>query len=242
MRSAGVNLALQFLMVLGLSLGMFLARRKQFRAHGRLQASLVLLNLVLIVIIMFPSYRRQVVPNIGLSFRDNYHGMASAHAALGFAAEGLGVYVLLVAGTRLLPKWLRFSNYKPWMRATLTLWWLAFLLGCGTYYVWYIRVPENAAAAGPSNSAEHRVTVTVKNFSFEPAQITVPPGTVVEWVDERGRHTVKAEDGSFESPTLVGGGKFEHRFDKPGVYHYFCGFHGAPGGKDMAGTVTVSAP
>jgi plastocyanin/uncharacterized membrane protein YozB (DUF420 family) len=229
-------------MVLGLSLGMFLARRKQFRAHGRLQASLVLLNIVLIVIIMFPSYRRQVVPNFGSSFRDSYYGMATAHAALGFAAEGFGLYVLLVAGTSLLPKWLQFSNYKPWMRAVLALWWLAFLLGSGTYYVWYIRVPENAAAAGSSHAAENRVNVTVKNFSFEPAQITVPPGTVVEWVDERGRHTVKADDGSFESPTLVSGGKFEHRFEKPGVYHYFCGFHGAPGGKDMAGTVTVSAP
>jgi plastocyanin len=221
---------------------MFLARRKQFREHGRLQAGLVLLNIVLIVIIMFPSYRRQVVPNLGLSLRDSYYGMASAHAALGFAAEGLGLYVLLVAGASLLPKWLRFSNYKPWMRAAFALWWLAFLLGCGTYYAWYARVPENAGPAGPSNAAENRVTVNVKNFSFEPAQITVPPGTMVEWVDERGRHTVKADDGSFESPTLLSRGKFEHRFEKTGVYRYFCAFHGAPGGKDMAGTVTVSAP
>ena len=241
MRPAAANLALQFLMVLGLSLGMLLARQKRFRAHGRLQAILVLLNIVLIVTIMLPSYRRQVVPNISLSFQDSYYGMASAHAVLGFAAQWLGLYVLAVAGTSLLPGWLQFSNYKPWMRATLALWWLAFLLGCGTYYVWYVRVPESLADARPSSAAENRVTVTVKNFSFEPAQVTVPPGTVLEWVDERGRHTVKADDGSFESTPLVGGGKFERRFDKPGVYRYFCGFHGAPGGKDMAGTVTVSA-
>jgi hypothetical protein len=38
--------------------------------------------------------------------------MASAHAVLGFAAQWLGVYVLAVAGTSLLPGWLRFSNYK----------------------------------------------------------------------------------------------------------------------------------
>ncbi len=238
-RPAAANLALQFLMVLGLSLGMLLARQKRFRAHGRLQAVLVLLNIVLIVTIMLPSYRRQVVPNISVSFQDGYYGMASAHAVLGFAAQWLGLYVLAVAGTSLLPGWLQFSNYKPWMRATLALWWLAFLLGCGTYYVWYVRVPESRADARPS--AENRVTVTVKNFSFEPAQVTVPPGTVVEWVDEKGRHTVKADDGSFESTPLVSGVKFERRFDKPGVYRYFCGFHGAPGGKDMAGTVTVSA-
>jgi plastocyanin len=241
MSLAAANLALQFLMVLGLSLGMFLARRKHFREHGWLQTILVLLNIVLIAAIMLPSYRRQVVPNLSLSFRDNYYAIASLHAALGLAAELLALYVVLVAGTSLLPKWLRFPNYKPWMRATLALWWLAFLLGCGTYYVWYVRLPENAAAAPHSSAREQRVTVTVKNFSFDPAQITVSPNTVVEWVDERGRHTVKAEDGSFESPTLVGGAKFERRFDKPGTYPYFCSFHGAAGGKDMAGTVTVSA-
>jgi hypothetical protein len=68
MKPAAANLALQFLMVLGPSVGMLLARQKRFRAHGRLQAALVLLNIVLIVTIMLPSYRRQVVPNIRSSF------------------------------------------------------------------------------------------------------------------------------------------------------------------------------
>lgn len=110
MRPAAANLALQFLMVLGLSLGMLLARQKRFRAHGRLQAVLVLLNIVLIVTIMFPSYRRQVVPNIRLSFQDSYYGMASAHAVLGFAAQWLGLYVLAVAGTSFLPGSLQFFH------------------------------------------------------------------------------------------------------------------------------------
>ena len=108
--------------------------------------------------------------------------MASAHAVLGFAAQWLRMNVLAVAGTSHLPGWLQFFNYKPWMRATLALWWLALLLGCGTYYVWYVRFPENRTEARPSSTTENRVTVIVKNFSFEPAQVTVPPGTV-EWVD-----------------------------------------------------------
>jgi uncharacterized membrane protein YozB (DUF420 family) len=164
MSPAAANLALEFLMVLGLSLGMFLARRKHFRVHGWLQATLVLLNIVLIATIMLPSYRRQVVPHLRLSFRDSYYGIASLHAPLGLAAELLALYVVLVAGTSVLPKWLRFPNYKPWMRATLGLWWLAFLLGCGTYCVWYVRVSENAAAARQSSTREKR-TVTVENFS-----------------------------------------------------------------------------
>jgi plastocyanin len=61
----------------------------------------------------------------------------------------------------------------------------------------------------------------------------------VEWLDDTGRHTVEADDGSFKSETLIGGGRFEHRFEQPGTFAYHCGFHGAAGGKDMAGVVRV---
>ena len=49
-------------MVLGLSLGMLLARQKHFRAHGPLAAILVVLNIVLVVTVMLPSYRAQGSP------------------------------------------------------------------------------------------------------------------------------------------------------------------------------------
>jgi hypothetical protein len=31
------------------------------------------------------------------------------------------------------PTRFRFSNYKPWMRTLLTLWWLALILGAAIY-------------------------------------------------------------------------------------------------------------
>jgi plastocyanin len=94
------------------------------------------------------------------------------------------------------------------------------------------------AAQGPpaAGSAAH---ITVKNFGFDPATITVSPGTEVEWTDEGGRHSVEADDGSFKSGTLTAGGTFKHRFDRPGVYRYFCEFHGSKGGHDMAGVVNI---
>jgi plastocyanin len=61
----------------------------------------------------------------------------------------------------------------------------------------------------------------------------------VEWVNDGGRHSVEADDGSFKSETLKQGDKFEHKFDKPGRYAYHCEFHGEKGGKDMAGTIIV---
>jgi hypothetical protein len=57
---------------------------------------------------------------------------------LGTLAELGGLYILLAAGTRLLPPRLRIRNYKLWMRTVLVLWWAVLLLGVATYGRWYI--------------------------------------------------------------------------------------------------------
>ena len=59
---------------------------------------------------------------------------AAAHVVVGGLALLLGIYVVLVAGTPLVPKALRFSNYKAWMRTLISVWWLALLLGVLTYW------------------------------------------------------------------------------------------------------------
>jgi plastocyanin len=84
-----------------------------------------------------------------------------------------------------------------------------------------------------------KATVTISNFQFSPKLLTVTPGTTVEWVNEAGRHTVEADDGSFKSDVLKQGDKFEHKFDKAGSFAYHCEFHGEKGGKDMAGKIIV---
>ena len=85
-----------------------------------------------------------------------------------------------------------------------------------------------------------KATVKISSFKFEPKVLTVAAGTTVEWVNDGGRHTVEADDGSFKSDVLQQGGKFEHTFAKPGKHPYHCEFHGEKGGKDMAGTVVVT--
>jgi len=57
---------------------------------------------------------------------------------LGALAEVGGLYILVAAGTRLLPPRLCISNYKLWMRTVLVLWWAVLLLGGATYARWYI--------------------------------------------------------------------------------------------------------
>jgi len=242
---ADLNLVVQLTMGLALLVGMLLARRKQFRAHKYCQSSVMLLNLVMIFLIMTPSFHKQVEPQVPDGLNESYYLVPYVHAILGTIAEVLGIYIVLVAATKIVPTRLRFKRYKPWMRAELALWWVVVLIGVCTYYVWYIR-PAPQVGSQPTRATDQlaaleRVSVKISNFQFEPKELTVKAGTIVEWTDERGRHTVEADDGSFRSDTLTSEGKFEHKFDTPGVYPYFCTFHGDKHGTDMAGVITVTA-
>jgi hypothetical protein len=78
--------------------------------------------------------------------------------------------------------------------------------------------------------------VTIEFQSFAPQQLDALPGDTVQWSNTSVRvHTVTANDGSFDSGDLPGGGgRFEHEFDAPGVYLYHCSIH--PG---MTGEVDV---
>jgi len=100
------------------------------------------------------------------------------------------------------------------------------------------RVIRNRAV-GASAPVQEKVTVKISSFKFDPKVVTVAPGTTVEWVNEGGRHTVEADNGSFKSDVLKQGDKFEHKFDKAGTFAYHCEFHGEKGGKDMAGSIIV---
>lgn len=241
---ADLNLVVQLTMGLALLAGRFLARRKQFRAHKYCQSSVMLLNLVMILLIMAPSFHKQVEPQLPGGLKESYYLVPYVHAIVGTITEVLGVYIVLVAATKLVPKKLRFKRYKPWMRTELALWWVVVLIGVCTYYAWYIGPASKAVAQQASASAQsaavEKVSVKISNFQFEPKDLTVKAGTIVEWTDDRGRHTVEADDGSFKSDTLTAEGKFEHKFDTPGVYPYFCTFHGEKHGQDMAGVITVT--
>jgi hypothetical protein len=125
-------------MGIGLFAGALLARLKRFRQHAWCQSVIVLVNLLLIVLTMLPSFRVHVAPRIPLRLGKAYYALATAHAALGTLAEGGGLYILLAVGTNLLPSQLRIRNYKLWMRIVFVLWWAVLLLGVATYAHWYI--------------------------------------------------------------------------------------------------------
>jgi len=134
---ANLTLLLEIAMGVGLLIGAFLARRRRFRQHAWCQSVIVLLNLAVIVLVMIPSFRLQVIPKVPLKLGKSYYALATAHATLGTITEIAGLYVLLAAGTGVLPERFRITKYKRWMRAVLVLWWVVLLLGFATYARWY---------------------------------------------------------------------------------------------------------
>lgn len=82
-------------------------------------------------------------------------------------------------------------------------------------------------------------------FAFRPAEITVPAGTTVRWVNQEDVfHTVtstaslerKRPSGLFDRSLFARGQAFQYAFRKPGTYHYYC----RPHNDFMFGTVRVT--
>ena len=137
---ADLTLLIEAVMGIALLAGAVLARRRRYRAHAWCQSAVVLLNLVVIGFAMAPSFYSQLAPKIPQAMRKSYYAIAVGHASLGVIAELAGLYIILAAGTQVLPKRLRLRNYRAWMRATLILWWVVLLLGVATYVRWYVHL------------------------------------------------------------------------------------------------------
>jgi plastocyanin len=92
------------------------------------------------------------------------------------------------------------------------------------------------AATPALAAAPPAATVSIENFTFEPATITVPAGSSVAWVNHDDiPHLVASTDKLFKSPALDTDDSFTTRFDQPGTYAYFCALH-----PHMIGTVAVT--
>ena len=136
--AADITLLLEIGMGTGLLAGALLARMGRYRLHAWCQSIIVLLNLVLIMLAMLPSFHRHVSPKLPGKIGKSYYTLAVTHAALGGIAELAGLYILLAAGTNVLPSKIRITRYKFWMRSVLVIWWFVLLLGMATYVRWYV--------------------------------------------------------------------------------------------------------
>ncbi|MCI4323270.1 MAG: hypothetical protein L3K03_04525 [Thermoplasmata archaeon] len=122
----------------GLVMGMFAVRRGHLRLHMYLQSSLVLVNLPIVLVWMVPQFVVNILPDLPGEIATPYYLLPTIMLFAGTAAELLGVYILLVAGTNRIPERFRFRNYKLWMRTELVLWCSVVLFGLSTYLSWYV--------------------------------------------------------------------------------------------------------
>jgi plastocyanin len=86
--------------------------------------------------------------------------------------------------------------------------------------------PARSTPAWDSKSVATTVSVSIDNFAYLPAEVTVTRGTEVTWTNrDDAPHTVTADDKAFNSPALDTDEHFSHVFTSPGEYAYFCGLH-----------------
>src|ERR1700675_3558263 len=131
---ADLNIVLQGGVGVLLLVGMGLCQRRRYLGHGIRQSTAFVLALVMTILWMIPAFHAIHADALGRRVVNRVTIAVVAHVAIGTAAMLVGAWVLLVAGTPLVPARLRFQNYKRWMRTLLTLWWIAIFLGVAVYW------------------------------------------------------------------------------------------------------------
>jgi len=103
--------------------------------------------------------------------------------------------------------------------------------GCSSY---------SSAPAASTVSTAGGSAITIKNFAFDPAVLTVKPGTMVTWLNQDGApHAIASDTTSavaFSSDPLATGASYAFMFTRPGTYPYHCSIH-----PSMTGTIIVQS-
>ena len=78
---------------------------------------------------------------------------------------------------------------------------------------------DNSAALAPN-------TIVIKDFVYQPEPLQVKAGVAVTVSNaDDTKHTVTADDKSFDTGDIDGGAKGTITIDKPGKYTYHCDIH-----------------
>ncbi len=133
---ADINLTLEILLVLGLTLGFFLARAGKIEAHRVNQTIWVLVNAALVAFIMASSMQEVKLKSIA-DLADTRYWVTWLHALIGTFTVAAGLWLVLQMND-ILPQRLHVKWWKNLMRLTLAGYWAVALLGGATYYFWYV--------------------------------------------------------------------------------------------------------
>ena len=99
-------------------------------------------------------------------------------------------------------------------------------------------MPTATSSGGAPAAPVAGNAVSIMNFAFSPAALTVKAGTTVTWTNkDSDAHTVTSQGsgGPLASAALSTGQSYSYTFTKPGTYSYLCTIH-----PFMTATVTVT--
>ncbi|GAC1474024.1 MAG: hypothetical protein PVSMB7_28640 [Chloroflexota bacterium] len=90
------------------------------------------------------------------------------------------------------------------------------------------------ALVSPAARAQ-TATVSIVNFHFQPAVLTIAAGTSVTWTNQdSAAHAIAGNAGDFSSGTLNTGASYTFAFTRAGTYAYHCSIH-----PSMTGSIVV---
>ena len=141
------NLAADFTLVVMLlaaglfSLGVVMALRKRYQVHRWIQTSAASLNALIVLWMMILPFRDFVLRDVGGPRPGAFYAVTTVHALVGLIGLVFGLFVVL-RGNELVPKALKFNDYKRFMRTSYGLYMLATLLGVLVYLTWFVFIPN----------------------------------------------------------------------------------------------------
>lgn len=138
--AADATLVAMLIIALLFTVGAGLAHLHRYTAHRWVQTTAASLNVILVIWMMILPYRDFVLPEIPDRVGERFYAVTTLHAVIGAIALPFGMFVVL-RGNELVPRRLKFSNYKGFMRVAYTLYILTILLGVWVYFAWYVNNP-----------------------------------------------------------------------------------------------------
>jgi plastocyanin len=94
---------------------------------------------------------------------------------------------------------------------------------------------ETGGDAGPTSVDEMDVVISIHDYKYRPAIISVPRGATVSWFnDDKVDHTATDKGGHWDTQIIHGGESKTLTLNAPGTYTYYCTLH-----PYMTGEITV---
>ncbi len=130
-----VFLAYVVLIVPAMLVGFMFARRKMFEPYHKFtMTTITIVNWLLIIFVMFVSYRDYVLPEIPKNLGQLNILIPTLHLIPGLLAQLLATYLVIrMWFEKQLPEWFKVKKIKLVMRTTLALWLLTFIIGIGNW-------------------------------------------------------------------------------------------------------------